>query len=58
MSMCHAPLLQKTLKDVFILMGPQEIVPDHIPVDQTKEPSAIRKVLDDVLSGDNLHATH
>jgi hypothetical protein len=56
--MCHAPLLQKTLKDVFILMGPQEIVPDHIPVDQTKEPSAIRKVLDDVLSGDNLHATH
>jgi len=55
--MCHDPLLGKTSNDVFILIGPQEIVPDHIPVDWTKEPSAMRSVLDDGLSGDSLRAT-
>jgi len=55
--MRHDPPLGKTSNDVFILIGPQEIVPDHIPVDWTKEPSAMRSVLDDGLSGDSLRAT-
>lgn len=54
--MRHEPPLGNTSKDVRILVGPQEIVPIHTPVDGTNELSAIRSVLEDGLSGESLLA--
>lgn len=56
MSIRHDPPLGKTSKLVWTCTGPHVNVPVQTPVDGTRDPSAMRRVLVDVLSGDRRRA--